>query len=564
MAELNVSKKTIAEFFGAMDNKKFIIPDYQRPYKWEIENCETLWNDLEFFFHNEGSKKESTYFLGTIVSYGNENGNKEIIDGQQRITSLMLLLRAFYKKLEGMPQDDEVNGLKKQIGKCLWDIDELSENVTDFSTIHILSEVATEENNEIFHHILQTGNADNKNKDNYSTNYLFLKEKCDEYAKNEPLNWKKFCICILKKCIILPIECDTQDTALTIFSTLNDRGLPLSDSDIFKAQLYRKSEDRKEFTETWKELTQICEKANITIDDIFRYYMHILRARDGNAGKEIGLRRFYIENKSSQLNKVDISEIITLANFWKFIYQNYKNSDIEYKFSFNSKKWLNCLWYYPNEYWKYAVSVFFMKYKDDDNFESIFEQMLENLLAFSFSRFIDKPTVNAIKDDIFKACVSFEKSANHQYQYDVDLNSKLFSQKISEHSSSRITRALLILHAYLNENQKDLIDDNFEIEHIFPTKWQNTNYNGWKKDDANTYLNNIGNKIVFEKKLNIQAGNGYFGNHKKTEYAKSKIEVVKELANYPKDDWLKEDIIERENQIKSDLIKFFKSNQSSE
>lgn len=367
-----------------------------------------------------------------------------------------------------------------------------------------------------------------------------------------------------KKCIILPIECDTQDTALTIFSTLNDRGLPLSDSDIFKAQLYRNSQDRKEFSDTWKDLIQICEKANITIDDTFRYYMHILRARDGNSSKEIGLRRFYTENKSSQLDKVDILELIALANFWKFIYQSYKNSNIEYKFSFNSKKWLNCLRYYPNEYWKYAVSVFFMKYKDDENFESLFEQMLENLLAFSFSRYIDKPTVNAIKDDIFKACVSFEKSASYQYQYDVDLNSELFSRKISEHSYSRITRALLILHAYLNENQKDLIDDNFEIEHIFPKKWQNTNYNGWQKQDANYYLDNLGNKIVFEYKLNRQAGNGYFGNHKKIEYAKSKIEVVKELANHPKDDWLKEDIIEREKRIKGNLINFFTKNQSTE
>ncbi|MFB6348791.1 DUF262 domain-containing protein [Moraxella sp. ZJ142] len=561
MAELNVSKKTIAEFFGSMDNKRFIIPDYQRPYKWEIENCETLWNDLEFFFQNEGNKKESTYFLGTIVSHGNEKGNKEIIDGQQRITSLMLLLRAFYKKLENMPQDDEVNGLKKQIGKCLWDIDELSENVTDFSTIHILSEVVTEENNEIFHHILQTGNADNKSKDAYSTNYLFFKDKCDEYAKNAPLNWKKFCICILKKCIILPIECDTQDTALTIFSTLNDRGLPLSDSDIFKAQLYRKSKDRKEFSETWKELAQICEKANITIDDIFRYYMHILRARDNNSGKEIALRRFYMDDKSAQLNKVDITELITLANFWKFIFLDYTIDDIDYKVSQKSKQWIDCLWHYPNEYWKYAVSVFFMKYKDSDNFTVIFEKMLEKLTAFLFAKFIDKPTVNAIKDDIFKTYVGFEKSSDYHYEYKIELDSEIFAQKISEHSSSRMTKALLLLHAYLNESQEKLILNNFDIEHIFPVKWQNTNYNGWQKDDADAYLNNLGNKIVLEKKLNTQAGNGYFGK-KKEKYSQSSIEVVKELANYPKDDWLKDDIFKREQQIKEDLIAFFHKNRA--
>lgn len=552
MAELIVNKKSISELFS---NSHFLVPDYQRPYEWNVENCETLWNDIIDFFNNKESDDDN-YFLGTIVYYPNKK-QLELIDGQQRTTSLMLLLRAFYKQLEEMEEDEQVIGLKNQLAPCLWDINKISQKVDDKSKIHIVSEVVTEQDNLIFRNILENGVANQENYENYSGNYLFFQEKCSEFAQKNPMAWKELCITIISQCIILPIECDTQDTALTIFSTLNNRGLPLSDADIFKAQLYKKSEDRKEFTEIWKELTQICKSANITIDDIFRYYMHILRARDGNSSKEIGLRRFYTENKSEQLNRVDISELIVLANFWKFIFQNYKNGNIEYQFSFNSKKWLNCLWYYPNEYWKYAVSVFFMKYKDDENFESLFEQMLENLLAFSFSRYIDKPTVNAIKDDIFKACVSFEKSPNHQYQYDVDVNSELFSQKISEHSYSRITRALLILHAYLNENQKDLIDDTFEIEHIFPKKWQNTNYNGWQKQDANYYLDNLGNKIVFEYKLNRQAGNGYFGNHKKIEYAKSKIEVVKDLANYPKDDWLKEDIIEREEQIKKDLIGFF-------
>ena len=61
-----------------------------------------------------------------------------------------------------------------------------------------------------------------------------------------PMQWKQLCITILQKCIILPIECDTPETALTIFSTLNDRGLPLADSDIFKAQIYRNLGNRRE------------------------------------------------------------------------------------------------------------------------------------------------------------------------------------------------------------------------------------------------------------------------------------------------------------------------------
>lgn len=560
MAELIVNKKSISELFS---NSHFLVPDYQRPYEWDTENCETLWNDIVDFFYNQESDDDN-YFLGTIVYYPNKK-QIELIDGQQRTTSLMLLLRAFYKQLEEMPEDEQVIGLKNQLAPCLWDINKISQKVNDKSKIHITSEVITEQDNLIFREILENGIANPKHKDNYSKNYLFFQEKCCEFAQKNPMDWKELCITIISQCIILPIECDTQDTALTIFSTLNNRGLPLSDADIFKAQLYRKNENtesRKEFTDTWKDFTQICKQANMSIDDIFRYYMHILRARDGNSSKEIGLRKFYMDNKSAQLNKVEISELISLADFWKFIYLGYTGSDTDYQLSQKSKQWINCLWCYPNEYWKYAVSVFFMKYKDCENFTDIFEQMLSKILSYLFAKFIDKPTVNAIKDDIFKACVEFEKSTTHQYQYDMDLNSEIFSQKISEHSSSKMSKALLLLHAYLNENQKSLIADKFHIEHIFPTKWQSTNYNGWDEQDAKTYLNNFGNKIIFENRLNIQAGNGYFGK-KKEKYSQSKIEVVKELANYPKDDWLKEDIIEREKRIKDDLINFFKKNQSS-
>jgi uncharacterized protein with ParB-like and HNH nuclease domain len=54
------------------------------------------------------------------------------------------------------------------------------------------------------------------------------------------MKWERLCAIILKKYIILPIECDTSETVLKIFSTLNDRGLPLADSDVFKAEIYIK------------------------------------------------------------------------------------------------------------------------------------------------------------------------------------------------------------------------------------------------------------------------------------------------------------------------------------
>ena len=81
----------------------------------------------------------------------------------------------------------------------------------------------------------------------------------------------QFIYSLLNQAILLPITADTQDTALTIFSTLNDRGLPLSDADIFKAKIYNHLEgkDKEIFIERWKELDEQATAANESIQQLF-------------------------------------------------------------------------------------------------------------------------------------------------------------------------------------------------------------------------------------------------------------------------------------------------------
>ncbi|WP_228413647.1 HNH endonuclease family protein [Chryseobacterium sp. CH21] len=373
------------------------------------------------------------------------------------------------------------------------------------------------------------------------------------------MQWKQLCITILQKCIILPIECDTSEVALTIFSTLNDRGLPLSDSDIFKAQIYRNLqtiEMRKGFTNKWKALTQVCKEAKVSIDDIFRYYTHVLRARNNDKSKEVGLRKFYAEEQYKRLKDESLmAEIMALAEFWRYINSEIEPENNNYEISKTSRKYLQCLNCYPNEYWKYPISVFFLKHQNSKEFDTDLIKVLKKHIAFLFAKFIDAPSVNAIKDDIYGTCIAIQNEDNFNFRFTI--NEEQLSSKIDRQSSSRLSRALLLLHAYLNTDQIELIPDTFDIEHIFPKKWQDTNYNGWNIDDAVLNLDRFGNKIVFEKKLNIQAGNGYFG-IKKQKYDLSNIAVVKDLSNYHKNDWIKEDIDLREIQFKNDLLNFFK------
>ncbi|MDR1915432.1 MAG: DUF262 domain-containing HNH endonuclease family protein [Synergistaceae bacterium] len=557
MIDLSISQKSVSGLFCDLKTKKFVIPAYQRPYSWDVEKCETLWDDI-VEFSAERSADDEPYFLGTIVTNLSENGDKEVVDGQQRITSLLLLLRSFYTKLEMMSSDDEVEELKRQIGPVIWsDINDLTRSVNDFTKLHIFSEVATEESNDIFHSILETGMFDEaqKMKSHYTENYAFFQTKCNVFAQENPLKWKQLCISILNYCVLLPIECPKQDTALRIFSTLNDRGMPLEDSDIFKARIYRNygtSDQRDLFVEKWQDFSAICEKADMKTDDIFRIYMHILRARNNDTKSEIALRKFYTDKTQTALQDEDImSTLISLADFWMYINCGERSDDIKFEITLDSKKWLNCLSYYPNDYWRYPVSVYYFVNKNSDTFAEDLEKFLRRTLASMLVKFIATPTVNSVKPEVYKLYSAVYSGDSHNFEISLDeIRGQLYS-------SSKITKSLLCLHAYLNPNQRNLLPETFEIEHILPKKWQNTNYNGWSKEDADKHLEWYGNKVAFEKKLNIQAGNGYFG-QKKLRYADSKIEDVHDLLIHQSNDWTKGDIETRENQFVERIMDFLR------
>lgn len=104
---IEVNKQSVEALLGSGKSKPFVIPEYQRPYAWTDEQVETLFEDLwDFTATSGGTERESSYFLGSVVSYENEDGEQEIIDGQQRITSLFLLLRAIYTKLVATPASE--------------------------------------------------------------------------------------------------------------------------------------------------------------------------------------------------------------------------------------------------------------------------------------------------------------------------------------------------------------------------------------------------------------------------------------------------------------------------
>lgn len=575
MSKLNVDQKTIMLLFS--DKKSdFLIPDYQRPYAWEEHQCQTLWDDIFSFAipdnNYENFNKDEEYFLGSIVTFENDNNKKEVIDGQQRLTTLMLLLRAFYSKFGNM-QDNNSKNTRERIAQCLWKTNEFGE--ADLNKLKIDSEVATDNDKDEFLEILRTGIVAKDQKSNYAKNYIFFQQKIEEFLSTYPAYFAYLPARILQNCILLPIEAESQDTALRIFSTLNDRGLPLSDADIFKAQFYKHygAKNQKDvFIEKWKELeeksSRIFKPLNGTpMDELFTRYMYFVRAKQGiKSSTTEALRKFYEKGKYAILkNDETLPNLKILVDFWNDVYT--QNSE---RFSKNILRKLFILNYAPNSMWTYFLSVYFLHNKNENELldEIKLEVFLNKIIAFVWGYAFINPGVNALRTPVYAEMinivtnkdVSFDEHKFEEYSLKTAINNFEFK------NGRPITRSILTWWAFYNDNQIiPSINTNFDIEHIFARKRQEND-----KTLTNTKnLEEIGNKVLLEDKINIRAADYRFSD--KIKYYEGFINdkgqhkagtIISELVNLASSnkDFTEQDITNRTEEITNQFIIFLHQN----
>ena len=552
---IEVNKQSVETLLGSGKSKPFVIPEYQRPYAWTDEQVETLFEDLwEFTAVNGGTEREGTYFLGSIVAYENETGEQEIIDGQQRITSLFLLLRAIYTKLISTPVSERTDEAKHFIGEiepAIWRTNKLTGTV-DYKNILLTSRVINNEGNSVLRTILETGLAETDAKDNYSKNYRHFQELFEKHSVENPLMVYQFIYALLNQAIFLPITADTQDTALTIFSTLNDRGLPLSDADIFKAKIYNslKPEKKKDFIERWKDLDEQANEAGESIQQLFYYNMFYYRALEQDTKTTTpGVRKYYAANKFEKLYRDNLLDTLTvILNLWRVVNKGEEIENEEWSKNIKIKKALDILNSYPNEYWKYPVIIYYIRYRNENEFERRFLCFLNKLIAELMTKYLLMPTINAVKQDILKLDAAVVSSDIPVFDFK-DMDMDQLDVRI-QNPNRNIVRMILKTLAY--EKQDRLLPDRWEIEHIFPQKWQTNYFPEVPENIIKEKIEHIGNKLPFEKKLNIVAGNGYFGKKKK-EYLASNIAITKDIGESDITEWNLDSIMMRDIRI-SDAI----------
>lgn len=576
MSKLNIDQQTIKELF-ANKRSDFLIPDYQRPYAWGEAECQTLWDDIFAFAFPENDysrfkSDEDEYFLGPIVTFKNDYNKLEIIDGQQRLTTLMLLLRAFFSKFGNM-KDTNAISTSEDIAKCIWKTDEFGN--PDKNKLKIDSEVSTDDDKEEFLSILKTGVVGSAQKSRYAKTYRFFQEKINEFLSEYPSYFAYLPTRILNNCILLPIEAESQDTALRIFSTLNDRGKPLSDTDIFKAQFYKFYSDqgrKEEFIKRWKELEVICgdifdAPSGSPMDELFTRYMYYERAKQGiKITTTEALRKFYEKDKYAILKREEtLDNLETLAQFWKSVL-----SQDDMIFSDKILRRLAVLNYAPNGMWTYLVSVYFMQYKDENNLleEQAFYEFLNKITAFIWMYAFMRPGVNALRSPAYPEMIEIVNDRVvdfEEYRFEADAVRNAI-ENYAFTNGRPITKSMLAWWGYHDEKQQLIpLDVALEIEHIFSRKRQE---NEGSLTDKNR-LESLGNKILLEKNINIRASdyrfsdkkkyyNGFTNDKGKYKAGTQNTELV--MMAEQKDDFCEEDIVVRKKAMIDAFIGYLRQN----
>lgn len=353
----------------------YAIPSYQRPYAWTEVQAGDLFSDLHDFFVKE---KDDTYFLGSIVLIKDEGKpHAEVIDGQQRLTTLTILLAALTSHFSGELRSDFENylrepgrasqGLKPQPRLALRDRDRRF--FADFVQSLKLKELL----------VLDPAQLDNESQRNIRRNAELLLQKLDASFHGDIDRLCDFGAFLVQRCFLVAVSTPSQQSAFRVFSVLNSRGLDLLPTDIIKSDIIgniKIQHKQDEVTESWEEL-----EVQTGRDGFAELFGHIRMI----FAKEKARRTLLEEFRDQVIKKFESPEILmsTVVEPWAEAYLIAKKC--QYLSTTNAAdvngllKWLNRI---ENSDWLPSAIKFLATQGKDADYVLWFFRKLERLASF--------------------------------------------------------------------------------------------------------------------------------------------------------------------------------------
>ena len=540
----------------------FNIPSYQRPYVWGEDNINELLDDILYAFENDS---QDTYFMGALVLQNKENDEYDILDGQQRLTTLALLLATIRDNIK-------VEKTKKVLQDHLFQEDDETADIPSRNrfTFNIRNEVQRffEEyiikENGTFN--IEKALEDEQFKNNISIKNMVavvqvirkrLEEIFGEQLSLENISGTsllEFIKFIRNKLIFAYICSDTREQAFRLFTILNNRGIPLTTADILKSLNLDKVQDeikRNEYAKKWEELEE-------QYGDKFDRFLNFIRTIKLKEKARKNLLEEFEEKvygKVMNYGKESIDYILkTSENYDKLInltsdFNNeYKNLINIMKVGFNSEDWIPPLLYYYEKFNTQGL-VEFLK-------------LLDNKFMGDW---INKETPTKRLENMNKILKAIEIGENYN---DILNNKNLFSFDINNFKNiingnifgERYCKYLLLKIEYLSLDSEVAYIGNYKnisIEHVLP---QNPKEDSeWRvkfsNEDREEWTNKLGNLILLTKRKNSKLSNLEFKDKKKKYIADKMLLFPSVFEVYSNgEDWNIDILKTRQNRIVNLLI----------
>lgn len=602
--------KKIGDYLKLEEDTVFVIPEYQRAYSWNTDNCDKLWQDINDYIASDGKDR---YFFGTIIVNCQDDDTKYgLIDGQQRTTTFLLLMKALLLRINvaiGKNKKDEdsvglLRGLQerrrglmgilfKAEAEDIPDIPDAEKDARLQKGVSILQNLSINEQYRTeLDTILSATDYDEaernvikikyRKKDNRYTNFFrnfkYFYEKIGELSDSE-LN--SITRALLEKCEVIEIKSWQVEQAITMFNSLNSDGMPLNDSDIISAKLYAVADSKgegKEFTKIWEQLNEELEELKgigvINLDSILMQQMYYTRTVKGETVSDTGsvnvttpgLRRYYTEiNKDMLSNPVELcTRMINLTKIWKKVIQ-YPVMSVLLKFNDNAKLFL---------------ASYFFRFNEAE----VSEEKMDVLLQCMLRLFVVLELVDAgyssskFKTFLFKEEVKLADPSISVEEIKADFDDHIRSSWSREDLKAAVDaydkNMLVYLNEYLFAIENDRpfeIGSSYDIEHIMPASGSNlsvirTDAGIESDEEFRNLVNKLGNKILLEIKINRAIGNEWFSTKvshtldNRTGYIDSKYPIASALVDEYKENhkpyWKKEDIQKATDKAGERIINF--------
>ena len=523
------SNKTYRQLMG--NGLRYEIPKFQRDYSWEAEHWDDLWQDIRALLANE----DNEHYMGYLVLQTSNNKEFQIIDGQQRLTTMSLLILSTLKCLKELVDSgiEAENNLKRK--------DSLLN-----SYIGYVDPVTLISNNKL---------KLNRNSDDYYKQHLVLLKElplrntnASEKHMRECFNWyydriKKefntgeslaaFIDNIVDKLFFTVIEVTDQLNAFKVFETLNARGVQLSAADLLKNYLFFVVDETKPHISEIEELENIWSKivgklGEQKFEDYLRYYWNSIN-------KSVGKKNLFKTIKGSIKSKDQVFELIRNLNDTADIYLAIQNPE--------------------DEFWKdkpeIRKSLKELKLFQIRQINSLFLSAIRNLEVENFRKLSKICSIISFRyniigglnpnaqEDVYNT-VALKILSNKRFEvadfqtiyvsdlnFENDFSTKEFKNTTRNH---KIVKYILSkIEVYQHRNEIDPESDLFTIEHILPENADDT-WGNFTFEEINRSVYRMGNLTLLERKLNREAGQkGYV--EKIVFFAQSNSELTKTLPD---------------------------------